>query len=247
MGMKWMRRGFPWVVAAVPVASVLMLAGLALRLPGLNGPRETVNARPELRVTSLDASRDTAMSERLKLLDPTPLFLPSPLSSSRLEYPWNDAESKDSILQDYDPRLVAADWYLPQAAGQRNGRPVSVAMDVIGPGEVRMPFQGMARATQEMRKLPERWAFVVVYSVKQQAPVGEFRLPSPGAVGFVDTMWSPMELLLVSEADGMVGDPELLSGSGVSEVDDYVLDTIQSTFAMGGDLLPGVYRLVIGQ
>lgn len=247
MGMKWTRHGFPWVVAAVPVAALLLWAGLALDLPEPDGVPGPVVARPDLRVTIMDPGQETTMGERLKLLDPTPLFLPSPLSSSQLDYPRAEGDAEGAILKDYEPRLVAADWYAPDGGGLAQARPLPGAMDVIGATEIRLPFLGLGRDELKAGKLPRRWALASVYSLKSRAVVEQLDLPPPVAAGFPDTLWSPMEFLLLTEADGIVGGAELLAGSGIPEVDEYVLNTIKSTFALGGGLRPGIYRLVVGQ
>ncbi len=248
MRMKRKQGRFPWVLAAVPVAAGLLLAGLSLDLPVLDQTSRSGRMAPELRVENLDASGGAATRERLRLLDPTPLFLPSPLSSSQLEFPRADGGMEAAVLGDYDPRWVAAGWYSQSERTPGAGeRPVPGPLDVIGQGEVRRPFLGLGRESQQPAKLPPRWAVASIYSLRNPALVDEVRLPSPGAVGFADALWSPMELLVVTEADGLVGQVELLSGSGVSEVDDYVMDVIGRGFATGRSLRPGTYRLIVGQ
>lgn len=239
---------FPWVLAAVPVAAGMLLAGLSLNLPVRDGVSKLAGPGPELRVENVDTSGSVATRERLRLLDPTPLFLPSPLSSSQLEYPRSEGGMEGAVLGDYDPRWVAAGWYAQSERATVVGeRPVPGPMDAIGLGEVRRPFLGLGRQSLEPRKLSPRWAVASVYSVKSRSVVEEVRLPSPGAVAFADALWSPLELLVVAEADGSVGAVELLTGSGISEVDDYVMDTVNRSFAMGRGLRPGTYRIVVGQ
>lgn len=248
MRMKLKQGRFPWVLAAVPVAAGLLLAGLSLDLPVRNGSSKANGPGPELRVENLDTSGSVATRERLRLLDPTPLFLPSPLSSSQLEYPRSEGGMEGAVLGDYDPRWVAAGWYSQSERATGAGdRPVPGPMDAIGPGEVRRPFLGLGRRSLESRKLSPRWAVASVYSVKSRSVVDEIRLPSPGGAGFADALWSPMELLVVAEADGLVGEVEFLAGSGVAEVDDYVMDVVGRGFALGRGLRPGTYRIVIGQ
>src|SRR5690606_15907529 len=80
--MKWRRHGFPWVVAAAVAAAVLLPIGLMLRLPESRVGASEGKGVPGLWITNPEASDDAVLQDRLRLLDPTPLFLPSSLSSS---------------------------------------------------------------------------------------------------------------------------------------------------------------------
>ena len=58
--------------------------------------------------------------------------------------------------------------------------------------------------------------------------------------------WSPIELMAVVSAAGLVGPPVLITRSGLDEVDLYFADLLVKVLRIGGKLSPGVYRIVVG-
>ncbi len=243
--MKWRRHGFPWVLAATLVAAGLLFIGLTLRLPYPIKPLQE-KPLPELQVTNPQVAANAALQERLQLLDPTPLFLPSVLSSSRLDYPRLESEPTGSVLQDFGAQLVVAEWR-PGAGGLTGPRAIPSPNDVVGPSEVRFPFFGLVREAGPTEPLPDRWAVADIFSAKTNVRIAQLALPAPKPSDFTASLWSPVELLMVVVADGVIGDPELTASSGILEVDDYVVYTMKSVYRMGGGLRPGIYRLVVGQ
>jgi len=242
--MKWRRHGFPWVVAAAVAAAVLLPIGLMLRLPESRVGASEGKGVPGLWITNPEASDDAVLQDRLRLLDPTPLFLPSSLSSSRLNVDLADREEA-GVLSNYEPRLVADAWGSGGAASWMSG-PVAGGLDVVAASEVRLPFLGMGKGRAGLKSLPERWAIADVYAASDRTRVGRFFLSPTERGDFPASLWSPVELMVVIAADGAAAAPEVVTGSGISEVDHYMIDAVRSALGLGGGLAPGTYRLVVG-
>lgn len=244
--MGW-RRQTIWRTAGAAVLGVsLAWVGLRVTLPERTAGSAGAGV-PWLEVKTPESVADTVLQERLTLLDPTPLFLPSPMSSGRQGI---DAQVNinfsDEALRDFAPRLMVADWArggldLSAVGGNAYG-----PAEAIGQGELRFPFLGMGRRVEPVSSLPGRWAVAAVYGDRKQGVQKEFALPaSVSSATMRSVLWAPMELMVTVAPDGLLGDPELCGSSGVSEVDDYVIDVVRSVCSMGGDLKPGTYWLVV--
>lgn len=242
--MKWRRQGFPWVVAAAVVAAVLLPIGLTLRLPQSEGASSGGGRLPDLWITTPETAADAVLQERLRLLDPTPLFLPSSLSSSRLDVDLAGREEA-GVLRNYEPRLVAEAWGRGGAAPGMTGTAVGPVEEVVAP-EPRLPFLGLGRAQTRPESLSKRWAVADIYTARGRARVGRVFLAPTNRGDFPTSLWSPLELMVVIAADGVAATPEVVAGSGLSEVDHYMVDAVRSVLGLGGGLPPGTYRLVVG-
>lgn len=243
--MKWSERAFPRLLFAVLIGAAILGVGATLRLPAVR-PVTEPGVQVGLQVTQPSRAIDSALQERLRLLDPTPLFLPSPLSSSSLQYREAEGDIAGGVLRDFPARLVVAGWRGADGGVAGGGQTVIGLTDSVGPGEVRLPFFGLARREAASDPLAARWAVAAVYVAKSGVLVGRVSLPAPISPDFPSTLWAPLELNIVVASDGLLGMPEMASSSGILEVDDYVVDTIQTVYSMGGGLSPGSYRLVVG-
>ncbi len=134
-----------------------------------------------------------------------------------------------------------------QEAGPRfyGSAPIAIKeglVDVLTQGND-VPFAGFGRIDVARPVLPARSGFVEVFlfngitSVIRE-PLVNLVLPAPD--------FSPVEFVLLVNALGAVGEPVLASGSGIEEVDTFFRNYLVKTFRIGGRLLPGRYRVVVG-
>lgn len=233
---------------ALGVGGGLAFAAAWVRLPeapaSFAGP---VQAAPELVVTrfrALPAGEETR--ERLRLLDPSPLFLPAGVGSEAAgTVPRVEQRQGGAVGAGVPPALAFPD----QAPARDILRPrnPNTGLEAEKWGATDRWFAGMSR-TDEYARSPAASAnpggVLEVFIASDLRRVAKIELPADPVLSA--SSWRPMELRVLVDAAGPVSAPVVIRGSGVDEVDAVVREAVSKDLLPGLRLRPGAYRLIAG-
>lgn len=246
----------PGAAAAVSGALMVWLAGL-VRVPGSDGAEMKhgagVNRRgdlPELIVTRLDwLPVGGEVRESLRLMDPTPLFMPdgrtihsAAISTEIAERPGGE------VTEPFAPALAFSDI----GPARQILRPVSphTPLDAATFAGGARWFAGLAREDDADRDaVGGPPALVATGRVDVYPRGGRERVASvavPADATLDGANWQPVELDVLINAAGAVAAPIVTSGSGLGEVDERVRVLTTQEILPRLRLRPGAYRLVVG-
>lgn len=245
--------GLPGLVALAGGAAMVALAS-AVRVPESSGGAAGLDdgdAVPALVVTRLDwLPAGSEAKERLRLLDPTPLFMPDrkeggagPAGEGVAERPGGSVtESAPAILVFADSRPARDVLRRPLPAS-----PFEAAERVASPRW----FDGLARADHGLNgendpllARARAAGRMDVFSQGIAGPMARVELPRDPALEA--EIWQPVELNVLINAAGAVMSPVITSGSGIGEVDERVRTIVKQELLPRLRLRPGAYRLVVG-
>ncbi|MDR1280858.1 MAG: hypothetical protein LBK99_08550 [Opitutaceae bacterium] len=286
-------RGLVWPrIGAVTLAAVV-LAGIAamLRFPasGLmtSGPAVTPRAHlrpsggragehvgeragtpsrpPPLLTLRLRGEGDApALRDQIALLDPTPLFLPSPLSSAYLVPPRETDGGDEGVaafgqeppLFVYTTNALNLPLNLPLP-----GRPPlpADARAWLASHPAPDPYRGLGQrdasdfgGTAFNAPLPERLAAVEAANASDGRVVARFdirRDPGAEATPFppgAEDSWEPAAFLIKVEPAGLVGMPQVIKSTGNAGRDEWLAGYLAGTAFPGAWLSPGFYEVTVG-
>lgn len=251
------RREHWWVPAVVAVVAGLTMFVLArgVTLPaGPFGEPKSGRAQgvergvgtPALAITRTEwLPEGSEARDRLRLLDPTPLFMPGK---------WKiEVEAGVPQLEDRPGGEVASPF--PPALAFSEVRP---AREVLVPSPVGTPqeaaslvtasrwFRGMAKT--DVQPVADAGGGMTgrvdVYLVGGVAPVRAFAYES-GAVAS-EAPWRPMELQVLVNVAGEVVAPMVKTSSGLEVVDERICELTRTEWLPRLALRPGSYLFVVG-
>jgi hypothetical protein len=233
----------------------MALAAGMVRVPGANevlGAKGNESAKvPELVVTRLEwLPAGGEARERLRLLDPTPLFMPGArLVRDRL----GGAEGlADRPSGDTGEAIPPALVFPEENPARGIGRASTPATPLAGV-EIVMGarwFEGMARADPNPRGVvkdpltPTSAGRLDVYRLGEARRMADLALP-PDMVLEAAT-WRPLEMSVLVPAAGAITVSTVTRSSGVEEVDERVRTLVVRELLQRLLLRPGAYRLVVG-
>lgn len=228
------------------VALVLVVAGAAWGIwsqrtmvkPGESGPK---SAPPFVRLSGPgQAAGDRVLQERAEFFDPTPLFLPTARNAGQGGLPAKLVAQPGQVFTDFPAKPGIGQATLPPYGTDVVSAPEGLADVMARANEA--PFAGLGETGQPTRRVEPRAGYIQVKSMQ-----GNIVLASPLAAAAVPRAdFAPLEFMANLSPAGMVGDPLLVSGSGVEEVDNFFREYLVRTFRLGEKLAPGAYRVVIG-
>jgi hypothetical protein len=233
-----------WLIAgAGAAAAAAAVLWLFSRAPAPLPPAAAPKPAPVVGLTQLNDATDAVVREQAILLDPTPLFLPTQWNAQPHRQPAGAMRgTPEAAFIAFEPKLLfdknALGLKFP-AAVATPGRPV----DVLALGTLPRPLLGLGRVDFEAAPLEERSGLIEVAA----AGTGDLVLAqvltgaSPPAGD-----WAPPEFLVVANATGLVGPPELVRSSGRDAVDAYFRTFLEEKFRLGTRLRPGSFRVCIG-
>lgn len=272
-GIAWVRP--PFGIMATGVAAAALMVWLASHVtipvpPSLSRPgtgrtqvvalkMDEVGHPPELVLAGAEAAAPRGVvGERLRLLDPAPLFLPlrvgAGLSGGREP---RLAESTGTVgavfpaILRYNEAADLRALLRPSAISN----PVEVASILLEPRW----FEGLARDgspdgglksadSTAVSSRPvaaiERAFQVRVFRVSDKAPQAVVDWGAPGDIAV--ELWKPLKLMVLINSSSRWTTPSIISGSGIDEVDEKI------RWIVGRDLLPtlglwpGLYRFEVG-
>ena len=249
------------LAALVLVALVALVAGVSLivrivRLPAPPQARTAqVDAASALNLARAGANqRGQILDEEARLFDPTPLFLPTPYTSSQVDNPAILRHEPGQSFPPMPPRFEYPDDSF--AITIPNPLPVPAQpVDVLDYGRTPTPYAQFGRIEHPEKPLPSRMAQLEVVQMKTGRTVLAFPLAQPATdtalalpESFATGKWEPLEFMVVLDVAGLVGAPTLVEGSGSSEVDDFFASYLVNNLRIGArrELTAGFYILRVG-
>ncbi|EIP99542.1 hypothetical protein OpiT1DRAFT_04063 [Opitutaceae bacterium TAV1] len=263
-------RGLVWPRIGAVALAAMVLAGIAamLRFPaaGLMTPlpADAPRARGERAGTPAFTLRlrgegeAPALRDQIALFDPTPLFLPSPLSSAYLVPPRETGGDEDVAAFGQEPPLFIYNMNAlnlplpgrqPLPADARAWLASHPAPDLYrGLGQRDASDFG---GTAFNAPLPERLAAVEAANASDGRVVARFdilRDPGAGATRFPPGAgpWEPAAFLVKVEPAGLAGMPQVIKSSGNAERDEWLAGYLARTAFLGARLAPGFYEVRVG-
>jgi hypothetical protein len=236
------RRLWAYAVAGA-VAAVACLYGL-FRVPPAAPPRRIGGAAIGLMPIGA-RTFDPGKAEDSLLFDPTPLFLPTPISGSSIE---KRLREPGGALADYRPKLIygesALDLHLP-APSDAPTPAATLAGEPPG-----APFMDFGRTDAPGPVVASRSAFVEV----TEAATGRIVLTEAlDGQPPIQGLWPPMEFLAAVDPAGLVGPLVRAPGGLIGDlgaapagVEEYFRNYLVKTERIGQKLGPGFYRISVG-
>ncbi len=237
---------FPWVLAGSAASVVLFAGALVLRLPV--APRKATRPHvPALTLMEAGVVSDGPLDEQGYLMNPTPLFLPSELSSAQLLPPPEDQAGAAAAAGEFPPHLVFPTQELAITVPGR-ARPLETAVEALATQPTLHPLQGFGRRDQPETALPARLAMVETYDAADGKLIERVAVAAPPdlQVARLPSIWAPVEMLVRIGRDGSAAPPTVTVGSGSAEVDKFFKNYLENTHRIGQRLRPGFYRLQVG-
>lgn len=233
---------------ALAVGALMVWAADIVRVPSANKEKISSPTVPALDVTRLDwLPAGGEVRERLRLLDPTPLFMPGMRMDGVTSWP-DGQEGRPS--GDAGARIPAALIFPDQRPTREILRPSLPATPLAAADGVLAPrwFAGMARTEARPRTdlilSRSTGGRMDVYRSGVAERMVSIELPTDALLE--STMWSPVEMTVLIDEVGVVAPPKVASGSGVGEVDERIRTLAKRDLLPRLLLRPGSYRLVIG-
>ena len=188
---------------------------------------------------------DQLLRERADLFDPTPLFFPTEWNYGQRALPENMRHQPGQVFGSFEANFTFAEQNIKNYGAEVVAVPERL-VDVLMQGNEK-PFAGMGQIDVQRPPLAERSAFIEVKDLVDGKIVltQALNLISTPRLGF-----GPMELLVVVSSSGIVGEPVLMSESGLEEVDEdvdaFFRTYLVQSFRLGERLSPGRYRVLVG-
>lgn len=198
--------------------------------------------QPVVRLANAGAGAgDEIMRERVKYLDPAPLFFPTEWNFAQGALREGLKRQPGQVFPGFEAQLVFGE----QTINLHNSESTRVSgglADVIGPGN-ESPFGGMGEVDIKPMILPERSGYLEVRRLSDGKTIVAQTLIG---ISISQADFAPLEFLVAISPAGLVGEPVLMNGSGLDEVDASLRTYLTKTFHLGERLSPGTYRVVIG-
>lgn len=232
---------FPWVRVSAVVALAVVVTVAGLRLPDFERVPESKTVLPRVGLTQIgpDASAEL-LAEQLAAYDPTPMFLPSPMTGSD---PGIKEEAQAGTGGPFAP--LAPD--LTKTGPLRFAAPVPVpAGPVEGLRLTERTEAALALGRMELvgEGLSIRAGQVEAIAVDTGRIV--FTLSMPAAPDMPRSDWQPLELMGAITRAGLVGELVVISSSGSEEIDGFFRFHLAKNMRIDARLRPGVYAFRVG-
>ncbi len=242
------RSRFPWWMAVLGVAllGAIVISVSHVQLPSV--PTQVAKRKAtQITVTKLrETPANAAINEQASLLDPTPLFLPTPYNTSLPEVKLASRRDLGSELKSFPPRLTNPDTALPLSSDWPIALPAATA-DVLNLGVEPNPYQGLAQTPALSQPLPARAALIEFVDLYDGRPIFAQEELSWEKLGELSPAeLKPLELLIKIQETGIVGTPIVVLSSGSAKVDQIFRKYVSQIARLGHRISPGIYKLRIG-
>lgn len=179
------------------------------------------------------------VADEAALLDKTPLFLPTSWNTSIKDV---SLPATGGVFADFPSAFAfkEGDHSFGVLRADQEGFNGAI-LNVEGPNSA---FLSFGQEAQNLKVTRRAVGYLEVYSAKDGIAVILEALTLDLPSGTIN--WSPIELMAVVSAAGLVGPPISITRSGLEEVDLYFADFLVKVFRIGEKLSPGVYRIVVG-
>ena len=237
------KQRFPWVAVSAAVSTVVVVSVAWLQLPEDHQVPPKGPSLPVLGLTKIGAaSPEELLAERVAAYDPTPMFIPSAMTSSE---PRPTADSLPGAAGPFAP--------LPSELTKSGPLkfPPLVRVPVAPVDGLRLTSRSgvplvMARADVEAvgQGLAVRLAQVEVLAAGGDRVAVKLDLPAVADLPAGD--WQPLELMGAVTREGLVGELVVTTSSGVEEIDAYFRFHLRKKVRIGVRLPEGFYTFRVG-
>ncbi len=240
------RTRFPWWMAVVGVVlfAAFVLAVRNVRIP--EPPRVVKKNVTQITVTKLqESSANAAINEQSSLLDPTPLFLPTEITSSSLDVKLASNRDLGNELKGFPPRLTQSEGTLALNRSREISQP-SAPVEVLALGVMPNPLEGLNQAPPPPVKFAARAAVLEFVNVHGIEAALKLEILNDTLGEALPGEWKPLEMMVNFEESGLVGSPFVISSSGSAQVDNIFRRYVSRLMRLGHRIPPGLYSLRIG-
>lgn len=240
----------PWWVFTALAVVVIGLFLTLLQLPRDGLWPETEQATPlglELNLRPAVAAAGLGWREEMALLDPTPLFLPTPWNSGGAAGVASSPRESGLILEDFAPW-----WAFPARRATVSFEdtvevPASPGAALASGREARAGRAlALMRADLEARALDDRAGWIEVADTGS----GEVRFAGPlrlsSDLSSRGHLWRPVDFLVAINRHGLVSQPTALNSSGSETMDGLLPPALAQDPRLAAGLAPGRYRVTVG-
>ena len=236
-------RRFPWVTVSAVVSAFVVATVTWVQIPGssISNSSNEAGALPSLGLASSGlATHVDIMAEQLAAYDPTPLFIPTEMSSSA-EFP-----------RDTEPGQGAPFPTLPVELTKTS--PLRFPLVVVPPDSVVSGLQltervdaplMIARRDETAKPLAERDGYLEAITMQDGGRV-VLALSLPKSAGLPAGDWQPLELVGAVTRMGLTGELVVTSSSGSDEIDAYFRSYLAKSVRLGERLPAGLYAFRVG-
>jgi len=221
----------------VCIAAVIAAWGAWVRRVQPGPVRTQPTQQPFLRLVGVDQ----VLRDRADLLDPTPLFFPTPWNYGQQPLAPEKLKQPGQVFANFKPQFPLIDKGIGTIDADSQSLTGKLA-DLLAPGN-EAPFAGFGRIDKQRATLPVRQGFLEIHAIDNSDVIkpeilGGISPPKPDI--------APVEFLVTVGAAGLIGEPILTGGSGWDEVDNYFSNYLVRTYRLGQRLRPGRYRVIVG-
>ena len=208
-----------------------------------------------------DGKHHQILEEEARLLDPTPLFLPTPHNYSQFGAASFRHHETGQSFRAY-PALYAYPSENFALRFSDSDAPLSQPVDVLDYKHTRTPYATLGRGEPGGAPLPSRLGFVEVIHAKTGrtllsvpiyqspgAPPSAGATTAPPRALVSGDLWEPLEFIAVVGATGLVGAPVPTNGPAApSTLERYFSDYLEKNLHLGlrSGIPPGAYMLRVG-
>lgn len=239
------------IATGVAMGVILVLGGLRLELEArpevgakVEAKQEAGKASPTLRFARQGGVSLGELGEQLRILDPSPLFLPSALSGTQVNLPAQselrmpEFSDSEGMPQRFNPDDLLAQTYRRGAVEDPRG--------LLRAGEAAEDLRGLTRGDRRVEALPERKAAFVIRRARDGEALGRYVLLEDEQIGQDLVDWSPMGLIMGVDAQGLMGVATVVFSSGNELVDKSIAARLDRIYFFGNELQNGAYRIEVG-
>lgn len=190
------------------------------------------------------------LRERADLFDPTPLFFPTEWNYGQSSYgqrplPETMRRQPEQVFGGFPPNYTFTEQNIRAYGAESVALPERL-VDVLAQGNDK-PLAGMGQIDVQRPALPERRAFLEVIGLSDGQIILSQLLSN---ISIPRQDFGPLEFLVVVSSSGIIGEPVLMNGSGLEEVDEgvdaFFRGYLVKSFRLGERLNPGRYRVLVG-
>ncbi|MEO0797107.1 MAG: hypothetical protein AAFX93_18285 [Verrucomicrobiota bacterium] len=197
---------------------------------------------PEIYYTAQDTAEDAVLAEQSALMDFEPLFLPTSRNASAY-LGWEDLVERTEPFSALPPELLIGESQFPPLKEEIVApvdSPVNL-LEVSGGGN----FGAFGQLSAQPSILEPRSGSVEIYRDGESQLLVHKAVTAGLIQESIDNLGGISEWRLTVGASGLVGDPFLVTGSGVETVDEASSQFLVDAAPSWG-LAEGYYRVVIG-
>lgn len=234
------KQRFPWVAVSGVVALVVIAAVAGLRVPeSVDAGRDGSPSTALVLTQRGTGASDTELSEQLAAYDPTPMFIPSEMSSAPV-IPYEAKPGAGGPFSALPPELTKTGVLkfpplVPPPTDSVAGLRLTERADApLAIGRQDGAGQGLAPRTGQIEAV----------AIDLNRTSLKIDLPASLKVPIVD--WQPLELMGAVTRAGLVGELVVTASSGSEEIDEFFRSHLRKNVRIDARLRPGFYAFRVG-